>query len=753
MIFSRWVYLTLTALLAFNVLSPIAAEGDRDLESGKGKGKGKGGGSGGCPGPLVEFESEVLVDFDGFDDDASDITRINWDSLQLAFRNSYNSLSADMCDDQFRSIIDVKIQVNSNEEILIKRGGAQYSLRYLVTAVCRGCDAETITLFSPPEQGSMRQLIASDGQLTGQIPLERQQRRKAKSSKKESKKESKSKSSKKESEGKGGGEEESCGCDSSNPEYRAPTEDEFRAAYDAEIREFQQFRQYRRGGVAVDCVIKVTEVADESCSVVVEEFMTLVSIEFFGDREAVSDEERATLEENFVLVYNGLQANRCDSPFFRTATLAEIVLVSDPDEPKVFLYVFAVTGTCRGEGCSQDMTLFQMDELMRKLQGATGFDPDSECQCPVFGNDFGPPTTSDFEVRWFQVVQELRDVGKLTNIAASGEVMELPADFTSSPTSQPTAEGVPSAPTATPVPSASFSPEGAPSNSAPPSRPGDSLPPSQIGDSTAPSSSPTDDIPPGILTFPPTSTPSLSPSSDSTADSAQPSISNEPTSIDESDAPTPPVLSPSLSEAPSGSSEEPTLGDGSNEPTLGDGSNEPTLGDGSTLPSVSPEPSVSQVPTTGGDDSAEPSLSNEPSEAEFIISDTPSDSPAPSLSQVPTTGGDDSEEPSLSNEPTEVEFIISDAPSDSPAPSVSEGPTSIDGSEEPTSLSFAPSSVPTDGDAEQIVSDIPTAGEGSSEGPSVSASPGEVVSDVPVASAGPSLSSEPSLSQRPSVPL
>jgi hypothetical protein len=719
MIFSRWVSLTLTALLAFDVISLVVSEGDRDLQSGKGKGKG----GGGCPGPLVEFESEVLVDFDGFDEDASDITRINWDALELAFRNSYNSLSEDLCDDQFRRVIDVKIQVNSNGEILIKRGGALYSLRYLVTAVCRGCNPDTITLFSPPEGESFRKLIASDGLSADQSNTDSvTQRRRAKSSKKESNKDSKS--TKKDSKS-GGGVEESCECDSANPEYRAPTEEEFRIAYDAEIRIFQQSRSFRRGGVAVDLVVKVTEVEDASCSVVVEEFMTLVSVEFFGDRDAVTDEERASLEENFVQVYNGLQANRCDSPFFRTAVLAEIVLVSDPDEPQVFLYIFAVTATCRGEGCSADLTLFQMDEFLRKLASDIWFDPDSECQCPIFGNNFGPPTTSDFEVRYFQVVQDLRDNGDLTNIDASGEVLELPSDFTAFPTDQPTPEISPSAPSAIIAPSNSPSP----SATATPTSPDVTLTPSRPGDTFAPSGFPVGELP--IITFPPTTpgdslAPSYFPSSSPNAEGTEaPSVSVEPT-IGNTEA-------PSTSSEPSPPSDilSPTL---TVPPTV---SEEPSIANVTGLPTVSAAPSVSGAPSTPGDTEV-PTVSNAPT----VSNETgvPTVSSAPSVSALPTLP-DATEPPSVSNEPTlsqepsPLDGTIS--PTVSPAPSVSQAPSQPDESD-PPSVSNAPS-----------VTNRPTEG-GDTVAPLLTDPPS--VSNSPSATASPSLSSEPSLSSSPSVP-
>ena len=535
---SKFITVGLTWWLsAFMMISPVvSSEENRELgyygyDNDVPQGKGSSGG--GCNGPLTYFESNVLVDFDGFDDDPSDLTRINWDRLEKAFMDSYNALAADLCDDSATRVVDVTIDVGSDGEILKKRSGCEYTLSYTVQATCRGCDPHSATLFSAPGKGGYyRQLISANGEMTSDESALNDviQKRRRMPNYYESKG---SKGSKGEGKGKGKGSKGSggdddyygkgkgkgskgsggdddyygkggsypgppggdCDCNSKYPQYRTPTEEEFRVAYDAAISAFGNTPQpHRRGGVAVDYVTHVMEVADVGeCSNAVEEFNALVSIEFFGDREAVTDEERAVLEENFIWIYNWLQAERCDSPIFRSANLAEIILVSDPDEPQVFLYVFFVSGTCRGVGCSTDLELFSSDSFLRRLDHAVGYNGHHDtCQCPIYTTQFGAPTTSEFEVRYFQSIQCEKEKGRLVNIDASGEVTELGPDFTPFPTDSPVVGPPISLP---------------PGQTAAPTRPGGTTAPTRPGETNAPTTDRS--IPPASLAPGQTAAPTL----------------------------------------------------------------------------------------------------------------------------------------------------------------------------------------------------------------------------------------------------
>ncbi|KAL3921017.1 MAG: hypothetical protein SGILL_002974 [Bacillariaceae sp.] len=692
----------LTALAAIPETKVETVDVDRELQyygndnyyygNDGGGGSGKGGGSS-CPGKLTYFESEVLVTFDGFDQDMNDVTKINWDGLEQTFMESYNSLAYELCDEDFTRVVDASIGVNSDGEILIKRSGCEYALRYHVQGVCRGCNPNSATLFSPPGRGGgyYRQLISTDGlsvneQSAIEMPMKNKQKRRREKEYKSNKSNKGSKGTKgkgggswngKGSKGGGDGDDDDsggpdipCDCGSKHPQYRTPTEEEFRVAYDSGIRAFRESKPHRHGGVAVDYVAKVSEVEDVECSVVEEEFNALISVEFFGDRAVVTDEERAVLEENFVWVYNGLQADRCDSPLFRTATLAEIILVSDPDEPSAFLYVFFVTGTCRGVGCSATATLFSADDLFRKLSHHLGYEGSSgACQCPLYTMEFGAPTTSEFEVRYFQAVQCEREKGRLANIDASGEVTELGPDFTPFPTDFPVAPPSSVQPVSLPPftlpPGETFAPTTAPAPSI--TIPPFTLPP---GQSNVPSASPSLDPTQPDETRAPSMAPSEEPS-------LQPSVSEAPSDGDVSEAPSV-SEQPSVSLQPSDSSdsEAPSV---SEQPSVSDA---PSNASDSEAPSVSEQPSVSEAPSPGSDSEA-PSVSEQPSVSEAPspgdLSDEPSESVQPSDSIVP------SETPSVSDQPS-ASSVPSELPSLSDAPSVSEEPS---GSGEP-SVSNAP---------------------------------------------------------------
>ena len=184
--------MTLSAITAFVATFPALSAGDRDLQSNVPGTVFQFGESpehtGSCHGKLYYFQSDVLVDFDGFDTDSSDLTMISWNALEEAFRKSYNSLSEDLCDQSYRRVVDVSINSDPDGEVIIRRGGNQYSVSYTVEAVCRGCNPNSITLFSAPNPDYFRKLISSDGKTIESVednPLNTiLQRRRAKDDKK-----------------------------------------------------------------------------------------------------------------------------------------------------------------------------------------------------------------------------------------------------------------------------------------------------------------------------------------------------------------------------------------------------------------------------------------------------------------------------------------------------------------------------------------------------------------------------------------
>ena len=380
-----------------------------------------------------EFDTSVLVDFDGFVGDL-DSTEINFVQLELAFRDTYNALSNGLSDAGFPRVLFTNIDKDAGSDgAIIKRGGNTFSLMFKVRAECKKCD----NLFAPPSgRSAVRELAVDpdDGNLLPQaskISIQRDLSKgsDSKGSKKGSKSSKGGKGSKSSKSSKKGG--------SDDWELSAPTEDEFRRNYDSAIRDFATAATPpRRGGVYVDYVTKVTEIEDEELSEVVENFDSLVTLEFFGDRLTVLKSERMELEAAFLQVYNGLLANRCDYPFSRDVTGSSIEMQADPHEPDLFMYVFQVEGTCRGVGCSEDLSFFQ-DPLSSAASRQLQLSEQTGSSCPVYGVEFGAPSFVDFEVKYFEAIQDLRDRDLIKNLDASGTLTELPFGFTSSPTLTP----------------------------------------------------------------------------------------------------------------------------------------------------------------------------------------------------------------------------------------------------------------------------------------------------------------------------
>jgi hypothetical protein len=620
----------------------------RGKGGGKGKGKGgsKGGGTTEDPSlPTGIFMRTVFVDFEGLDTDPNDFSLVGPSALEMEFLNTYNALSTEFCDIDGIEILTALIQTDDSGEYIIQRGGNKYSLEFQVMANCDNCDVSTTTLFDHSLDTSAtnffgRKLqwglstVSANGDTSGSSS--------SKSSKKGSKKSSK-KSSKRASTTSG-----SRICTSSNPLFRAPTEEEFLEGYSSALRinSADDSSSGRRlgcdfltgGRIAVDQVIRAYEMSDVACAGVVEEFDVPVTVELFGDYEAVTDGEKEELEQAFVQNYNALQAYRCDSPSFRTLQSAEIKMVS-PDGDTTFTYIFDVKGTCRGTGCSDEPRIFDDDSTrLRRLQNSTGdLLNNSTCSCPVSAEEQGPPKSEEMKILFDETIGELRDCGAVENVLGVGNVGEMSVDFTSAPSAAPDPSVAPSsvpstAPSTSVQPSLSAAPTGeAPTLSSSPSVASaePSLSPSI---SSAPSTSAQPSSVPSISSAPSISAaPSLVPT-----EAVVPSISSQP-SVDPTGPPsTTPSLAPSLSIKPS---DVPSV---SLAPSAADASAEP-----SALPSVVPSAVPSTVP------SITPSLgpSTVPSITPSLV---PSTSPSITPSLVPSTSPSNLPSQIPSNLPSEI---------------------------------------------------------------------------------------------------
>ena len=292
-----------------------------------------------------------------------------------------------------------------------------------------------------------------------------------------------------------------------------------------------------------------------NCSPVIEQFSSIIAIEFIGDKAAVSDSEKAALELTLVDAYNEIQETRCDNPNFRTCEVAEIQVVRDGSSDTVFQYLFEVEGTCRGTGCSTNQQFFSdavepITITRRTLRDLRGSD---ECDCPEDPDGFGAPSATEFGSVYFIKVQELRQALVLLNIDSSARVQEVSVTLPTAapvPTNPPTPEPTPTEPEGTEVPSQnpSETPSFVPSISLQPSESNE--PSSQPSGSSAPSES---FSPSNVPSFQPSEVPSQQPSGAGPEPTESPSESPAPSFVPSSV----PSVEPSESSNPSNQPSDP----------------------------------------------------------------------------------------------------------------------------------------------------------------------------------------------------
>lgn len=498
-----------------------------------------------CFEDLTYFSSEVIVDFDGYGTDAEDLTEIRYDVLEKIFRQAYNYLSEDLCDQTFRHIVDVSTLPQPDGEMIILRGGNQYGIKFAIEAVCKGCDPDTTSLFSPPAQEFFRKLMSSDGKAVQGIeesPLDQiLQTRRLKSTKSSKNSQSSPRNG------------YTCDCTSTDPAYRAPTEEEFALVFNAGIKLSEDTNSERRleTGVKVESVDRVTEIQSVICAADTETITSLVALEFFGTFADITDQERTMIEENYVFAYNGLQDLRCDSPAFRKMTSAEIFFVVDPDtnDEDTFVYLMKVEGSCRGEGCSDGgNALFFSDggtSTQRNLQmnnETLEFVDGLECTCPTWGTEFGPPSIKEMEMRYFEVIQDLRLRELMSSIDASGYVQEIGQDGVGSETDEPTAA---------PQSEVTLPPFTLPPTGAPSSTPNASPVETTASPTSTPTGAPDGTASPtGVPTSAPTATPTASPTRPITPSPTRPETAAPTTPVVPTDAPTATPVAPTVPTEP-----------------------------------------------------------------------------------------------------------------------------------------------------------------------------------------------------------
>ncbi len=182
-----------------------------------------------------------------------------------------------------------------------------FEVRYEITAVCRNCDLDKITLFDEPDavnflegddnDDSVRSLNTAD---YGTAHKEWDSRQGYQEDEEKRERRSLSGSSK-------------CQCPL-DTSFRAVTEDEMTAAFAVSIS--------RSTSLQVEDVVEIFPIP---CNPDVETFETFVDIEYEFESEdgTVPQEAAAAFVANFLLSYNSLQARYCD-PYFREVASAEI---------------------------------------------------------------------------------------------------------------------------------------------------------------------------------------------------------------------------------------------------------------------------------------------------------------------------------------------------------------------------------------------------------------------------------------------
>ena len=382
-----------------------------------------------CTGPAKPFNSLVLVRFDGNPDDvsAADIR-----SLETTFMETYNHLISTLCDDEQRLVVGASAITEQGSE-LIRNGGLSYSIKFAVDLTCRKCENATATAFASPDYDQ------SDGIKGGKKGGKKgdtggyDEQGKGKGGKGSSKGMEVDATKGKGGYPKGGkggntgtgddvkrgkgagvkngkGEKSAgsiCNCESSNPQFRPPTEREFQTALNAHAHASMSRRYLQARKTAV---VDVVELEELPCASQVSEFKTYVAVEYEGNAPSSVDDIIA-LEQGFVDSYNGLSEVQCD-PFFRrvrTATLQEDSLVQNGLQRFVIRYV--ISGTCRG--CKFDSNLFlsESDKSHRQLQSSAT--PRSPCLCPIFNPPRQPQAEEVFTFNYGQTIDDLRKLRKL----------------------------------------------------------------------------------------------------------------------------------------------------------------------------------------------------------------------------------------------------------------------------------------------------------------------------------------------------
>ena len=382
-----------------------------------------------CSNETNDFETFAFVDWQG---DPTRLTDQQVRTLEASFRQTYNTLSSKFCDVEFRRVSSASLELSDVRRRLHAppRQLQQFNssllptlrFRFRIGGVCRGCKKDAV-LF---DDGSRRKLAAyhttsSGGGFVGHRSLQSET-------------------------------SPDCLCPAILPEFRPPTEDEFREAYSESVQDLQQF------GLVGDEQLTVEEVkaADEfDCIEEESAFETAVFVELQGDPTNLTTTERRALEVGFQETYNRLSSEFCDV-YFRTIDDVAIIaesgrrLVGDTAGSRTLqsivlnpattsfnasllpalVFNFRIRGRCRG--CRSDSILF--DDGSRRILVDSKGQPfhhqdrrlqDGKCFCPAIQPEYRPPRENEMIELYNATVQNLRREAVLSSVTVCLNLMSL----------------------------------------------------------------------------------------------------------------------------------------------------------------------------------------------------------------------------------------------------------------------------------------------------------------------------------------
>ena len=240
------------------------------------------------------FESNVVVSFAGNPDDATSDQLLALEQAFLESYNSANSLSSGICDTLFRVLTNVTINVDgsysSSRRLKQELTKKKFTFQFRVIGSCRYCAKSTNLFYNDALRRTL--LVEEDESLPRALQIS-----------------SSSSPS------------DDCVCPVNTTE-RSPTVDEFFTIFNSSVSELQEAGTL----TFIESIVGApAEIDPVECSAEVNSFETEVTLEVSGNPDAITGNEKRSLEAAFETTYNTLIQGYCD-PLFRN--VAEVTISS-----------------------------------------------------------------------------------------------------------------------------------------------------------------------------------------------------------------------------------------------------------------------------------------------------------------------------------------------------------------------------------------------------------------------------------------